>query len=132
MNKKTTILITDDEQDILDSLEFDLAEIDNNIEIIKATSGRIALRCIQENSVDLLLTDIAMPDMNGFELYKRTKYMRPNMPIIMMTGFGYDPNHTLLNAKKMGLGHIFYKPFDVKKLLKTIYEVLEKQSSEVD
>jgi DNA-binding NtrC family response regulator len=67
-----------------------------------------------------------MPDMNGFELYQRTSELRPNLPIIMMTGFGYDPNHVILNTKNIGLRYVIYKPFDVKRLHKTIYEVLNK------
>ena len=119
-----TVLIVDDEQDILNLLAEDLVEMDKSIGVILANTGYSALQCIQERSIDLLLTDIAMPDMDGHELYQRTIDIRPDMAVIMMTGFGYDPNHVLLNSKKIGLTNTIYKPFDISKLYKMINEVL--------
>jgi DNA-binding NtrC family response regulator len=66
--------------------------------------------------VDLLLTDIAMPDMDAYELYSRSKELNENLPIIMMTGFGYDPNHAVVKARKDGLQNIVFKPFDTEVL----------------
>ena len=120
------ILITDDEQDILELLESELSDLDENFKITLTNSGYEALNYLQSNQVDLLLTDIAMPDMDGFELYNRAKEIRPNLPIIMMTGFGYDPNHTVVNAKKAGLRDVVFKPFDINKLLAMIYQRVVK------
>ena len=122
-----TVLIVDDEQEILNLIAEELVELDKSIQVILANTGYSALQCIQEQTIDLLLTDIAIPDMDGFQLYQRTKEIRPDMPIIMMTGFGYDPNHALLNSKKMGLTHTIYKPFDMNKLYKMICDVLGRE-----
>ena len=124
MMKSITILVTDDEKDILDLLRVDLKELDERFNVITTDSGYKALNYIQSNEVHLLITDIAMPDMDGYELYKRTKAIRPVLPIIMMTGFGYDPNHTVVNAKKAGLTDVIFKPFDMNKLLAMIYSKL--------
>jgi len=77
-------------------------------------------------SIDLLITDIAMPDMDGYELFLRAREQNEDMPVIMMTGFGYDPNHTVVNARNSGLGaeDILFKPFDVNYMVKLIRERL--------
>jgi DNA-binding NtrC family response regulator len=123
--KKRNILITDDEQSILDLLRGELSEADENFQIFLANSGYAALDILQNTEIDLLITDIAMPDIDGYELYKRASDIRPKMPILMMTGFGYDPNHTIVNAKKAGLKGVIFKPFDISKLLSMIYQVLK-------
>lgn len=121
-NKCIKIIITDDEPDILQLLNSELTDYDENFEITLANSGYEALSFLQSEGYDMLITDIAMPDMDGFELYKRAKDIRPDIPIIMMTGFGYDPNHTVVNAKKAGLKDVIFKPFDICKLVSMIYQ----------
>ena len=120
------ILITDDEEDFLGLLKEELTELDEHFQVFVANSGYQALGILQSEEIHLLLTDIAMNDMDGYELYSRVKDIRPDMPIIMMTGFGYDPNHTVVNAKKVGLRDILFKPFEVSKLLALIYESLKR------
>ena len=65
-------------------------------------------------------TDIAMTDIDGYELFLRIKDHNPGIPVIMMTGFGYDPNHVLVRAKSDGLQEILYKPFELDKLIEVI------------
>jgi DNA-binding NtrC family response regulator len=129
MNQKTKLLVVDDEQDILDLLKGELTEGDPNFEVFLADSGYKALSFVQTNDIDLIITDIAMPDMDGFELFTNVKELRPALPIIIMTGFGYDPNHTVVNAKKAGLKNVIFKPFDIPKLMKMIYEALENENN---
>jgi len=85
-------------------------------EIRTFSNGLEALKLILSGGVDLVLTDIAMPDMDGYELYWRVKEHDPQIPVIMMTGFGYDPNHVLVRARTDGLKDVLYKPFDVEEL----------------
>lgn len=123
--EKRIIVVVDDEVDILEFLETEICFYDEQFEIRVFEEGFSALNFIQQNVCNLLITDIAMPDMNGYELYQKVKYMRPQMPIIMMTGFGYDPKHTIVNAKKAGLRDVIFKPFDMNKLMSMIYQSLE-------
>ncbi len=116
----TRILIVDDEVDVTDYLRYELEDYNPDWEIISINSGLKALQLIMEDSVDLLITDIAMPDMDGYELYSRTKEIRPNLPIIMMTGFGYDPNHAVVKSRKKGLKDIVFKPFNMVELFTLI------------
>ncbi|MCL2065010.1 MAG: response regulator [Candidatus Cloacimonetes bacterium] len=119
------IIITDDDEDFLDILESQLIEADNSFVVLKAKTGYEALNLIQNMQIDLLITDIAMPDMDGLELYKRVSELRPNLPVIMMTGFCYDPKHTIINAKNFGLKDVIFKPFEIEKLLNIIYKRLK-------
>ena len=114
--KKLHILITDDEEEIREILLNGLKIYDDKFILSSATTGCEALHFIENNPVDILVTDVAMPDMDGFELFTKVKEIRPDLPIIMMTGFGYDPSHTLVKAKKSGMIDILYKPFNVENL----------------
>ena len=78
------ILIAEDEVDLLHGLGRTIAmEIDCDIELVQ--NGKDALAIIQRQPVDLLLTDIRMPDMDGMELLERIKSKDPDLPVIMMT-----------------------------------------------
>ena len=113
---KKVVLVVDDEASVTEYLKLDLEEHNPDIKIICQNSGYEALSEIMKGSVDLLLTDIAMPDMDGYELYSRTKDYDENLPIIMMTGFGYDPDHTVVKSRGDGLRDVVFKPFDIQKL----------------
>lgn len=110
------LLIVDDEPDIIEDLTQDLSDLRDDLEIISARSGYEALNRIMQGTVDILLSDIAMPDMNGYQLFARTKEYNPQLPVILMTGFGYDPNHVVVHAKKDGLQDVLFKPFPLAKL----------------
>jgi len=110
------ILIVDDEKSVTEFLKMELEEFCQDFKIICSSGGYEALSIIMEGGIDLLLTDIAMPDMDGYELYSRTKEYDEKLPIIMMTGFGYDPEHIVVKSKKDGLHDVVFKPFDINKL----------------
>ncbi|PID27191.1 MAG: response regulator [Candidatus Cloacimonadota bacterium] len=120
------ILVVDDEESITESLKRDLEESDNNFTVTCENYGYDALNHIKRGTVDLLLTDIGMPDMNGHELYEMTKSLNKDLPVIMMTGFGYDPNHAVVEARKSGLKDIIFKPFDLDKLINLILARVKK------
>jgi len=114
------ILVVDDEKNVTDYLKLELEESADDLEVITKISGYEALNELMKGNIDLLLTDIAMPDMDGYELYSRARELKENLPIIMMTGFGYDPNHAVVKSKKAGLQDVIFKPFDINKLLDMI------------
>ncbi len=120
------ILVVDDEKEVTEYLKVELKECCSNLIVICKNSGYEALQTIMEGNIDLLLTDIAMPDMDGYELYSRTKELNEKIPIIMMTGFGYDPNHAVVKSRKAGLQDVIFKPFDIQKL----FEMVKKRMLE--
>ena len=111
------IVIVDDESEIATNLREDIEEITDEFEIICCNYGYDALNEVFHGDVNLVISDIAMPDMDGYELYNRIKDYDQELPMIMMTGFGYDPNHVLVNIKKFGRIEVLLKPFDAEKLL---------------
>jgi two-component system, sensor histidine kinase SagS len=119
---KFTILVVDDEVLITDDVKIEINNRDPEIEVICCNSGYDALFEIMQGKLNLLLTDIAMPDMDGYELYSRAIELKPDLPVIMMTGFGYDPNHAVVKSRKDGLEDVIFKPFDYDQLLKLIYK----------
>ncbi len=114
------ICIVDDEDELVQNLKFEISTLRSDWEILTFSDGMKAMQEIIKGKVDLVLTDIAMPDMDGYELFWRVKDYDENIPVIMMTGFGYDPNHVLVRAKVDGLKDVLFKPFDVEKLVELI------------
>ncbi|HNQ42988.1 MAG TPA: response regulator [Candidatus Cloacimonadota bacterium] len=114
------ICIVDDEDELVQNLKVELHELRPQWDIQTFSDGLKALQFIMNGRVDLVLTDIAMPDMDGYELFWRVKDYDENIPVIMMTGFGYDPNHVLVRAKVDGLKDVLFKPFETEKLVELI------------
>lgn len=119
------ILAVDDDQQILLTIKQELEYLLPEVEVLSAMGGYEALKHILTGKIDLLITDIAMPDMDGYELYSRTREYDGNLPVIMITGFGYDPRHTVVNARKAGLRDILFKPFDPEHLAGLVKEALK-------
>ncbi len=111
------ICIVDDEEELVESLKIELQAMRPEWDIHTFSDGLKALQKIMSGTVNLVLTDIAMPDMDGYELFWRVKDYDDKIPVIMMTGFGYDPNHVLVRAKVDGLKDVIFKPFDIEKLV---------------
>ena len=120
MGKK--ILLVDDEEDILDFLELILEE--QGYSVIKATSGREALAAAQMHRPELILLDIMMPEMDGWEVLKLLKADEEvtHIPVAMLTA------RTEMKDKIQGLqeGAIDYicKPFSTKELLDKLEIIL--------
>jgi DNA-binding NtrC family response regulator len=117
----------DDEESIIAGLKQELETLRPAWKVVGFNSGLNAIREIISGGIDLVITDIAMPDMDGYELFWRIKDHDPSLPVIMMTGFGYDPNHVLVRAKTDGLQDILFKPFDIDKLIALIESKLEPE-----
>jgi DNA-binding NtrC family response regulator len=131
MNSKTNklICVVDDEEELVENLKIELEALRPDWSIHTFSNGMDAMKEILRGEADLVVTDIAMPDMDGYELYWRIKDHDPSIPVIMMTGFGYDPNHVLVRAKVDGLKDVLYKPFDVELLADLIDKRLSETAS---
>jgi CheY-like chemotaxis protein/PAS domain-containing protein len=69
---------------------------------------------------DAIIADIRLPDMTGFDLLLKLKGMMEQVPMALMTGFGYDPGHSIVKARQAGLQAVLYKPFRLDQLLETV------------
>jgi CheY-like chemotaxis protein len=122
------ILIADDEasirriiQDVLHNRGADVTACANGGEAIarldEAAAGTIG-------GFDLIVSDIKMPDRNGYEVFASARKTSPGSPVILMTGFGYDPHHSIVRASQEGLQSVLFKPFQVERLLDEVRKAL--------
>jgi two-component system, sensor histidine kinase SagS len=83
--------------------------------------------CAPDEPYDVIIADIRLPDMNGYELLLKLKTVLSPVPMILMTGFGYDPGHSIVNARQAGLHPkgVLYKPFRLDQLVETVEKILE-------
>jgi two-component system, sensor histidine kinase SagS len=82
-----------------------------------ARDGGEALTMARLGSYDAILADIRLPDMSGYEVFRKLREAQPSARVILMTGYGYDPTHSLVKARQDGLRHVLFKPFRVDQLL---------------
>jgi two-component system, NtrC family, response regulator PilR len=119
----STILVVDDEPDIIEVLE--IALLDDALEVLKAASGREALAILREKEVDVVISDIKMPDFSGVELLREAKEIAPETVFIMMTAFaGTD---TAIEALQHGALDYITKPFRMEHLQTIIHNALERK-----
>ena len=123
---KRNILIVDDEPTVLDFLRDAIEDYQGQFNIHTATSGEEALEILGSTKVDLVLTDLNMPQMNGFELIAYMSRNYKDVPIITMTGFGTP--ESLARAKQLGSLFCVEKPIQLDTLVGTIEEALETYS----
>ncbi|MBX7075174.1 MAG: response regulator [Pirellulales bacterium] len=75
---------------------------------------------------DVIIADIRLPDMSGYDLMLRLQEVINPVPLVLMTGFGYDPGHSIVKARQAGLSSkaVLYKPFRLDQLLGTVEEAV--------
>ena len=108
-----TILITDDEANIVSGLKY--AFEDEGFSVLTAGNGLEAWHEINANSVDLVITDLRMPEMDGYELIKKISASYPTLPVIVLTGHGTI--ETAVETMRDGAIDFFTKPVDLDKLI---------------
>ena len=80
---------------------------------------------IRSQRFDLVLSDIKMPNRDGYEVFAAVREVNPECPVVLITGFGYDPNHTIVRASREGLAGVLFKPFKVEQLLEEVRNALK-------
>lgn len=121
--KEKRVLIADDEDVIRETLRDVLSGY--GCEVTCALDGAQAIEKIQERAFDLVLSDIKMPHKNGYEVFAAAKHSNPDTPVVLMTGFGYDPNHSIVRARKEGLSAVLFKPFKIEQLVTELRSALQ-------
>ena len=86
---------------------------------------------LADGGYDAIISDIRLPDISGYDFMMKLKDIikADPLPLILMTGFGYDPGHSLVKARQAGLQAILYKPFRLDQLLDTVEQVIALQGS---
>ena len=117
------ILVADDEKHIVQIVQFNL-EKKGNYEVIVASDGEMALEMIKLEKPDLIISDIMMPKMTGFELFEELRIDEElkKIPFIILTAKGQDSYFE--EGQERGILHILTKPFSPKALLSIAKEIL--------
>ena len=122
MATKSNILVVDDEDALRMVLSSELQS--SGYEVGTASDGDEAINQVQSKKFDLVLLDIKMPRVDGFEVLKFIKKNQPNIKVIMLTGFADLKN--AIESKKHGAEDFVSKPYDLVDLLTTIERVLSE------
>jgi DNA-binding response OmpR family regulator len=119
------VLIVDDLKDVLESLKVGLKKYSGSFSIILADGGRSAIDTLKTTPISLVVTDLAMPDVDGFSVLSFIMEHYPEIPVIIMTAYG-NPK-TKKRAQEGGAIDWFDKPFEFDDLAKKIITTLRKE-----
>jgi PAS domain S-box-containing protein len=121
------VLVVDDDLGVCHSLKEILQGCGCVVET--ANDGAEALLRVERERFDLVLSDVVMPKMDGYELYTALRRLRPELPVLMMTAFHYDRDHVIKRSRLEGLeGVVFKKPVDPTRLCQVIAETVGKRA----
>jgi CheY-like chemotaxis protein len=112
------VLVVDDEAPIRKLIRMSLER--DGFDVVEASSGRDALSRL-DSTVSLLLTDLSMPGLNGVELLNEALQYRPDLPVVVMSGYAEEYDGKLANH------FCFKKPFSPRELVKRIRLAIEKR-----
>ena len=123
LNRRTILLIEDDN----DVREFLLSELESCFDLKVASDGKTGIAMAKELDVDLIVSDVMMPGMNGFELTKRLKnsFETSHIPIILLTALSTDEN--VLEGTESGADAYITKPFSPQLLMARILQLLNQR-----
>jgi len=121
--KRATLMIVDDDPAVLETLE--LALTWKGYDVVTAESGEAAASAVRTVDVDLVLTDLRMAEMNGLQTMLAIKALRPNVRVMIVTGFASAAMEAEL--REAGAFSIVMKPFALDELFAAVREALEAE-----
>ncbi len=120
MPSKNRVFVVDDEEALRTVLSSELEG--EGYEVASAADGQEAIEILTNRVFDLILLDIKMPNVDGFEVLKFVKDRQPKTKVVMLTGFADLKN--AIESKKLGAEDFVSKPYDLVDLLTTVERVL--------
>ena len=124
------ILIIEDEAAIRRVLTKILSEENDTYQVEEAEDGVVGFEKIKNNDYDLVLCDIKMPKMDGVEVLEAVKKIKPEIPMVMISGHG--DMETAINTMRLGAFDYISKPPDLNRLLNTVRNALDKKQLVVE
>ena len=126
--KAHTILIVEDQKRLRKGLARSLSQED--FRTLTAASGEEALRLLEKRRVDLVITDLVMPGMDGMALVKNIRESTRNIEVVIITAYGSA--ESMQEARDLGVAHYLAKPFDLPDLKSKVKELLERRTEDGD
>lgn len=128
MARGARLLVVDDEPKICDLFEAIFKSEEYTVD--SCANGADALEQMQKESYDVVITDIKMPGMDGFELARRINEIDPRLPVIIITG--YATVDTAVQALREGVDDYLTKPFSIEEVRRVVAEVLQQRDKRSD
>lgn len=119
-----TILVVEDEKRVADLLKIGLEE--NGYQVMVAYDGMMAIRLFQRNEFNVVISDIILPKIDGFELCREIRKINDDVPILMLTALGTADDK--LEGFDVGADDYMVKPFDFRELMARIKVLLKRHS----
>ena len=124
MNTNKRLLIADDDDQIRELLVFDIQS--SGYITDSASDGEIALKKALENNYDLIILDVMMPKINGYDVCKNIRMVKPKVPVLMLTAKGSIQDKT--EGFDCGADDYLVKPFDIQEVLLRIRALLRRNN----
>ncbi|HYO08906.1 MAG TPA: response regulator [Tepidisphaeraceae bacterium] len=123
------VLVADDEPNIRSTIADVLRKY--HATVTACANGAEAIARLEADGAefDLVVSDIKMPDKTGYDVFAAARKKKESLPVILMTGFGYDPNHCIVRASQEGLQAVLFKPFKVDQFLAEVRKALQTQTA---
>jgi CheY-like chemotaxis protein len=119
------ILVVDEAEDVRTAAHGLLERYGCTVETARdGNEAMCMVRMSLAGEYDVIISDIALPDMDGYEFMLKLKEVIDPVPLVLMTGFGYDPKHVIVKSRQAGLKTVLYKPFRLDKLLTAVELIL--------
>lgn len=119
--KKRILVVDDDTMNLMLTKRI----LEKEYDVLLAQSGKEALEKMKGEEIDLVLLDIAMPEMSGIETFEHMKEFPVEIPVIFLTASGYEED--VMSAIRLGAVNYLKKPFFPKELLKRVAKELNKE-----
>jgi PAS domain S-box-containing protein len=121
--RQARILVIDDEEVVRSVLSRTLAKVNHQVTL--AADGEKGVQLFQEGKYDMVLTDLGMPGMSGWEVCRMIKKINPDTPVGMITGWGAEMSQSKMD--EYGLDFLIPKPFDLNQVLNVVAETMESK-----
>jgi CheY-like chemotaxis protein/anti-sigma regulatory factor (Ser/Thr protein kinase) len=121
--RKARILVIDDEEFVRSILSRTLAQANHQVTL--AEDGEKGVQLFKEGKFDIVLTDLGMPGVSGWEVCRMIKEMSPHTPVGMITGWGVEESRSKM--EEYGLDFFISKPFDFNQILNVVAETMESK-----
>jgi CheY-like chemotaxis protein len=121
--RQARILVIDDEEVVRSVLFRTLANFNHQVTL--AADGEKGVQLFQEGKYDMVLTDLGMPGMSGWDVCRMIKKISPDTPVGMITGWGADMSQSKMD--EYGLDFLISKPFDLNRILNVVAEAMESK-----
>ena len=121
--KGKKILVADDEEAVRSGIQDVLTKL--GCDVVVCVDGEKTIEELNSayksnKPFDMIISDIRMPGCNGYEIYRTAMKLWPNQLVTLMTGFGYDPHHSIMRASQEGMDSVLLKPFKTEQLVEIV------------